>query len=213
MALEVSLDPFSEEDTKYHFNLSELVVAVPLVNDRYFVLLENWALICKAEDLDPENVYDGGTGGRLAVTPFCTIQEIPPVNLKSINPVISDSMLRDRLISGLKVEAETDEDVVNHPDHYTGGDIECIDAIQASMTHLEFMGYLKGNAEKYLWRYRMKGKPQEDLEKARWYITKMLEVDGKRGVDATKVVANYLDMYEGSADVGSEQSQASQRSS
>ena len=64
-------------------------------------------------------------------------------------------------------------DAVNHPKHYTNGGIECIDAIQASMTAEEFEGYLKGNAIKYLWRYRLKGKPSEDLEKAMWYLNRL----------------------------------------
>ena len=50
-------------------------------------------------------------------------------------------------------------DAVNHPSHYTGGDIECIDAIKASMTNEAFLGYLKGNIQKYLWRYEKKVAP------------------------------------------------------
>lgn len=61
-------------------------------------------------------------------------------------------------------------DNVNHPSHYTQGEVECIDAIKASMTKEEFLGYLKGNAMKYLWRYRSKKNPQEDLQKANWYL-------------------------------------------
>ena len=66
-------------------------------------------------------------------------------------------------------------DPVNHPDHYTQGGIECIDAIQASMSHEEFLGYLKGNEIKYIWRYRNKGKEVEDLQKANWYLTKLID--------------------------------------
>ena len=33
-------------------------------------------------------------------------------------------------------------DMVNHPSHYTNGEIECIDAIKASMSKDEFLGYL-----------------------------------------------------------------------
>ncbi len=42
------------------------------------------------------------------------------------------------------------EDMVNHPAHYTQGGIECIEAIKASMSDIEFLGYLKGNAMKYI---------------------------------------------------------------
>lgn len=67
------------------------------------------------------------------------------------------------------------DDPVNHPNHYTQGGVECIDAIKASMTPEAFKGYLKGNAIKYLWRYLNKGKPVQDLEKARWYLDKLIE--------------------------------------
>ena len=65
------------------------------------------------------------------------------------------------------------QDLVNHPSHYTNGDIECIDAMKASMSHKEFCGYLKGNVIKYLWRYRDKGKLIEDLDKALWYLNRL----------------------------------------
>jgi len=69
-------------------------------------------------------------------------------------------------------------DQVNHPKHYTNGAIECIDAIKASMTNSEFCGYLKGNILKYLWRYRLKSNPSEDLLKANWYLTRLIkEID------------------------------------
>jgi hypothetical protein len=67
------------------------------------------------------------------------------------------------------------EDLVNHPPHYTNGDIECIDAMKASMSHMEFSGYLKGNVIKYIWRYRDKGKLAEDLDKALWYANRLKE--------------------------------------
>ena len=75
--------------------------------------------------------------------------------------------------------AEVEQDVVNSPGHYRQGGIEAIDAIQASMTREEFKGYLKGNAQKYLWRYRHKGKPAEDLRKAKWYLDRLLVVLGE----------------------------------
>jgi hypothetical protein len=68
-----------------------------------------------------------------------------------------------------------EEDVVNQPSHYNSGGIECIDAIQESMSSIAFKGYLKGNIQKYLWRYEMKGKPLEDLKKAQWYLNRLIE--------------------------------------
>ena len=66
-------------------------------------------------------------------------------------------------------------DPVNSPSHYASGGIECIDAIKASMSHEAFLGYLKGNVQKYMWRYEKKVNPSEDLKKARWYLDKLIE--------------------------------------
>ena len=60
-------------------------------------------------------------------------------------------------------------DAVNHPEHYTQGDIECIDAIRAALTPEEFRGYCKGNVLKYVWRERNKGQ-NESLRKCIPYI-------------------------------------------
>lgn len=68
------------------------------------------------------------------------------------------------------------EDVVNHPLHYTSGNgPECIEAIEGSMTPEEFIGYLKGNIMKYLWRYRDKEKPLQDLKKGQWYLNLLID--------------------------------------
>lgn len=66
------------------------------------------------------------------------------------------------------------KDMVNHPPHYNaGGTIECIDAIESSMTLFAFRGYLKGNITKYIWRYELKN-GVEDLKKAQWYLNKLV---------------------------------------
>lgn len=66
-------------------------------------------------------------------------------------------------------------DNVNNPSHYNRGGVECIDAIQSSMTKEAFCGYLKGNVQKYMWRYENKG-GVESLQKAQWYLNKLIEV-------------------------------------
>ena len=60
-----------------------------------------------------------------------------------------------------------------NPTHYKGT-IECIDAIESTMTKEAFRGYLKGNVLKYMWRYEKKN-GVEDLEKAQWYLNKLIE--------------------------------------
>ena len=69
-------------------------------------------------------------------------------------------------------EPKPTTDNVNSPPHYTAGGIECIDAIKASMSKEEYLGYLKGNCIKYLWRYRHKG-GAESLAKADWYLQRL----------------------------------------
>jgi len=66
------------------------------------------------------------------------------------------------------------DDPVNSPAHYNTKGVEAITAIEASMSDEEFKGYCKGNAMKYLWRYKYKGKPVEDLKKAQWYLEKLI---------------------------------------
>jgi hypothetical protein len=68
-------------------------------------------------------------------------------------------------------------DPVNSPKHYadTCGGIECIEAIEASMSFDEFKGFLKGNVQKYVWRYTQKN-GVEDLKKAKWYLERLITV-------------------------------------
>ena len=70
-------------------------------------------------------------------------------------------------------DADEQDDPVNQPSHYNQGGIECIEAIKASMSHIEYLGYLKGNCQKYIWRYRNKGNMRQDLAKAKWYLEEL----------------------------------------
>jgi hypothetical protein len=57
-----------------------------------------------------------------------------------------------------------------NPDHYHG-DIECIDALRSCMTAEEFNGYCRGSALAYLWRMGKKDAPEQEAEKAIWFLT------------------------------------------
>ena len=65
-------------------------------------------------------------------------------------------------------------DMVNSPPHYNQTGIECIDALEAMLGD-GFESYLQGNIAKYLWRYKYKN-GAEDLMKAQWYLSKLIEV-------------------------------------
>ena len=68
-------------------------------------------------------------------------------------------------------------DSVNHPSHYTQGSIECIDAMQSAFGTQAIQTYCQCNAFKYLWRANLKkASPEEDMQTARWYIDKWLQL-------------------------------------
>lgn len=71
---------------------------------------------------------------------------------------------------------EKKEDNVNNPSHYNKGGVECIYAIESSMTKEAFCGYLKGNVIKYMYRYENKG-GVESLKKAQWYLSKLINLE------------------------------------
>ena len=66
-------------------------------------------------------------------------------------------------------------DLVNRPPHYLVGGLEAIDIIKSRLSPEEYQGYLKGNHLKYILRYPFKDNPEQDLEKAEWYINKLRE--------------------------------------
>ncbi len=61
-------------------------------------------------------------------------------------------------------------DMVNSPAHYKVGGIETIDFIEA-----KGLSYNLGNVVKYVTRAGHKGDRKQDLEKARWYLTREIE--------------------------------------
>ena len=67
-------------------------------------------------------------------------------------------------------------DMVNHPDHYNHGNIETIDYIRDCMSEDEFYGFCIGNCLKYISRAKYKGNCKQDLEKAEFYLKKIIEI-------------------------------------
>lgn len=65
--------------------------------------------------------------------------------------------------------------MVNHPQHYTQGGIECIDALKAATVGKRGIeAVCVANVIKYLWRYEEKN-GIEDIRKAKWYIERLLK--------------------------------------
>jgi hypothetical protein len=67
------------------------------------------------------------------------------------------------------------KDPVNHPEHYTSGNIECLDAIKAALGD-NYKYYVQGNVLKYIWRFNHKN-GLEDLKKARFYLDDLIKHD------------------------------------
>lgn len=59
---------------------------------------------------------------------------------------------------------------INHPAHYTDDTKPC-ECIEVAQYH----SFCVGNAIKYVWRHRLKGRPLEDLQKAEWYLQRAID--------------------------------------
>lgn len=66
------------------------------------------------------------------------------------------------------------KDMVNHPPHYNNGGIECIDYIKQQLGS-GFKNYLIGSIIKYIHRHEYKDQNIQDLQKARWYLDKLID--------------------------------------
>ena len=62
------------------------------------------------------------------------------------------------------IASQPKDDPIN-PSHYKQNGIEVIDVVEAYV-----LNYRLGNVIKYVLRHSQKGKPLEDLKKARWYL-------------------------------------------
>ncbi len=69
------------------------------------------------------------------------------------------------------------DDRVNSPSHYTSGKTEVIDIIEDAVQHApsNIYGMLQGQVLKYMLRCWLKDNPLEDLKKAQWYLSRLIE--------------------------------------
>ena len=71
---------------------------------------------------------------------------------------------------------DNNDDNVEHPQHYTSGGVECIDAMQITQGKEAVKSFCICNAFKYLWRHENKN-GTEDIKKAIWYLKKYVELE------------------------------------
>jgi hypothetical protein len=70
-----------------------------------------------------------------------------------------------------------DTDEVNSPSHYTNGSQEAIDIIEDAIEPAPSVqaGFLQAQVLKYLLRVWLKNNPLQDLKKAQWYLTRLID--------------------------------------
>ena len=128
------------------------------------------------------NECDGCCGCLLenfSISDICEFDEWPDDKLAvAYDHVYKNGKAR---LDGSHIENEEVEvgdishDVVNNPQHYTQGVIECIDALKAATVGKRGIeAVCVANVIKYLWRYEGKN-GVEDVHKAKWYIERLLK--------------------------------------
>ena len=81
--------------------------------------------------------------------------------LRDFEPTLADAV---------EVEVESEkEDVVNSPQHYKRGGVECIDAMVQVYGLKRVQEYAEISAFKYQWREGLKGDSKTDKLKKIWY--------------------------------------------
>lgn len=133
-----------------------------------------------SKSLAQGNIYreDDLVGGELVKT-WAIDDDFPDI-MKEWEEVGMEDFARQKLglcdKGTLKVSIDTGKvDQVNCPSHYNKGDVECIEAIKsATVGKKGIEAVCVANVIKYLWRYEEKGKPLQDVQKAKWYLDKLL---------------------------------------
>ena len=74
---------------------------------------------------------------------------------------------------------EHKHDNVEHPNHYETGKFECIEVMEEAIGTDAVKDFCVCNAFKYIYRHKRKN-GKEDLEKARWYVNKYIELCNER---------------------------------
>lgn len=91
--------------------------------------------------------------------------------MEKVDGAIENIKEVDRLISGMIGDGTPMTDAVNHPAHYAEScSLECLQVMEMAFGLEAVAHFCLGNAFKYMWRHKHKGKPQEDLAKARFYL-------------------------------------------
>lgn len=113
---------------------------------------------------------------------------------------IVNALIRDLVMEDITDNSDIDAEFVlertspkrpnvSAPTHYATSTIQPISFMEASLSHDEFVGYLKGNIVKYVSRYRMKD-GVKDLEKARVYLDWLIEKERGKKITVMSAMFN-----------------------
>lgn len=109
-----------------------------------------------------------------------------PERFKEVRDNLGESQL-ERNIMGVYVNKMNSIpeaakiDMVNHPQHYKTGKIECIDCISAIVNMYDGeQAYDVGQVIKYLYRAPTKQNFMQDLKKAQWYLNRLIKIASKQ---------------------------------
>ena len=88
----------------------------------------------------------------------------------------------DYIPHSLMDNSQPTQDLVNHPAHYTRGKVETIDGLESAVEGLQGKeAGLTWQVIKYMWRWKFKGQPLQDLRKAEFFLKRLIkyvEVEG-----------------------------------
>tara|TARA_R110001606_G_scaffold395952_1_gene569219 strand:- start:922 stop:1146 length:225 start_codon:yes stop_codon:yes gene_type:complete len=66
-------------------------------------------------------------------------------------------------------------DMINAPPHYTKGAIQFLDYLKQQLSKEGYLGFLEASVMKYMHRHKLKDANIEDLEKANFYLNRLIE--------------------------------------
>lgn len=75
---------------------------------------------------------------------------------------------------------DKEHDIINRPSHYFRGGIDVIGFAERQFSVEERRGFYRISALKYVTRFQDKGAPIKDLNKAKFFIDKLIELESGR---------------------------------
>lgn len=163
------------------FIMAGLIGAIVVI-----VCYTNIQVIDNIDNRKHKTVY-GLTPGRLYERP--NRPPPPPIKLsadETLKRLAADERLKylGKVITAKSPNSTIKQhDDINHPSHYTQGNIEVIDYIEDKK-----LGYRLGNVVKYVSRAGHKDDAIKDLKKARWYLNR--EIAKREEHDKSRATTN-----------------------